>query len=261
MSVLIVIPARLQATRLPNKPLAMIGDAPMIVHVWRRAMESGVGEVVVACDGPEIKDAIEKAGGRAVITDPDHPSGSDRVWEAVEKLSGAGTRGGEAAPATAPPRSLRSGSLRPSQLRTPISGHDIIINLQGDVPTLEPRLLKDLLKPLENPAVDIATLVAEIKNPEEHSNPSVVKAVLAFHSMGSAENSLPIRGRAGEGEGALGGEAVLYSAPHLTSTLMGEELRIAGAAAAPAAEAVSTTSMLKPRFSSWWPPACCGPPS
>lgn len=146
MNCLIVIPARLKATRLPNKPLAMIGDAPMIVQVWRRAMEAQLGDVVVACDGHEIAEAIDKAGGKAIITDPNHPSGSDRIWEAVRTVGFA---------------------------------HDVIINLQGDVPTLEPRLLKDLLKPLENKAVDISTLVAEIRNPDEHTNPSVVKAVLA----------------------------------------------------------------------------------
>jgi 3-deoxy-manno-octulosonate cytidylyltransferase (CMP-KDO synthetase) len=146
MKCLIVIPARLKATRLPNKPLAMIGDAPMIVQVWRRAMEAKLGDVVVACDGPEIAEVMKKAGGKAVITDPNHPSGSDRIWEAVRAVGPA---------------------------------HDIIINLQGDVPTLEPRLLHELLKPLENKAVDIATLAAEIREPGEHTNPSVVKAVLA----------------------------------------------------------------------------------
>lgn len=146
MHCLIVIPARLKATRLPNKPLAMIGDAPMIVQVWRRAMESGVGEVVVAAGEAEIAEAVTAAGGRAVLTDPDHPSGSDRIWEAVGRVEG---------------------------------GHEVIINLQGDVPTLEPRLLRDILKPLENPQVDIATLAAEIREPSEHANPSVVKAVLA----------------------------------------------------------------------------------
>ena len=145
MNCLIVIPARLKATRLPNKPLAMIGDAPMIVQVWRRAMESGVGEVVVAAGEQEIVDAVVAAGGKAVLTDPEHPSGSDRIWEVV--------------------------AAHPT--------YDTIINLQGDVPTLEPRLLRELLKPLENPEVDIATLAAEIREEAEHTNPSVVKAVLA----------------------------------------------------------------------------------
>ena len=89
MSVLIIIPARMKATRLPNKPMAMIGDVPMIVQVWRRAMESRVGDVIVACDGIEIAQAIRAAGGEAVLTDPDHPSGSDRIWEALVKREGA----------------------------------------------------------------------------------------------------------------------------------------------------------------------------
>ncbi len=144
MSVLIVIPARMKATRLPNKPLALIGGEPMIVQVWRRAMEAKLGEVIVACDGEEIAAAIRAVGGNAVITNPDHPSGSDRIWEAVSKTD-----------------------------------HDIIINLQGDVPTLEPQLLHALLEPLKNSAVDIATLAAEITREEEHANPSVVKIVMA----------------------------------------------------------------------------------
>lgn len=147
MSVLIVIPARMKATRLPNKPLAMIGDAPMIVQVWRRAMESGVGEVIVACDGEEIAEAVRAAGGTAIVTDPDHPSGSDRIWEAVTKSG---------------------------------QSPDIIINLQGDVPTLEPHLMKELLVPLTDPNVDISTLVAPITRAEEHENPSVVKAILSL---------------------------------------------------------------------------------
>jgi 3-deoxy-manno-octulosonate cytidylyltransferase (CMP-KDO synthetase) len=150
MAVLIIIPARMKATRLPNKPMADIGGVPMIVQVWRRAMESGVGEVIVACDGIEIAQAIVAAGGKAVITDPDHPSGSDRIWEALNVHEGEG------------------------------GSYDIIINLQGDVPTLEPRLLQDLLAPLKNPEVDIATLAAVIGRAEEHANPSVVKAVLAL---------------------------------------------------------------------------------
>lgn len=157
MSVLIVIPARMKATRLPNKPMALIGGEPMIVQVWRRAMESAVGEVVVACDCEEIATAIAAVGGRAILTDPDHPSGSDRIWEAVKIAGGA---------------------------------PDIIINLQGDVPTLEPRLLRDLLQPLENVKVDIATLAAPIMRAEEHDNPSVVKAVLALEKVGNTGRAL-----------------------------------------------------------------------
>ncbi len=170
MRTLIIIPARMKATRLPNKPLAMIGDAPMIVQVWRRAMESGLGDVVVACDGEEIAAAVRAAGGVAVITDPDHPSGSDRIWEAVRMLEGGLTH-----PSAFGLPPAVSGSASPA------GEYDIILNLQGDVPTLDPQNLKDVLKPLENPAVDIATLAAKITREEEHTNPSVVKAVLSFY--------------------------------------------------------------------------------
>jgi CTP:molybdopterin cytidylyltransferase MocA len=181
MSVLIVIPARMKATRLPNKPLAEIGGMPMIVQVMRRAEESGVGEVVVACDGEEIAHAVVTAGGRAVITDPDHPSGSDRIWEAVNKTG-----------ATA----------------------DTIINLQGDVPTLEPRLLKELLQPMSNPAVDIATLAAPITRAEEHENPSVVKAVLSMLAAGRATSShSPLRGSRNASSAFWWGVTILRKSP------------------------------------------------
>ncbi len=145
-SVLIVIPARMQATRLPGKPLADIGGAPMIVQVWRRAVESGAGRVLVAADTEEIVETVRKAGGEAVTTDPDHPSGSDRVFEAVTKVD-------------------------------PERRHEIIVNLQGDLPTLEPRLVEECLAPLERDEVQIATLAAEIRDVEERSNPNVVKVV------------------------------------------------------------------------------------
>ncbi len=170
MSVLIVIPARMKATRLPGKPMALIGGVPMIVQVMRRAMEAAIGSVIVACDGEEIASAVREAGGVAVVTDPNHPSGSDRIWEVVAALEGGLT------PHAALPPAAR-GSL---MLRTAQSKYDIIINLQGDLPTFEPKLLHDLLKPLENPAVDITTLAAEITRDEEHENPSVVKAVIAL---------------------------------------------------------------------------------
>lgn len=145
---LIVIPARLAATRLPNKPMAMIGAEPMIVHVWKRAMEARIGPVLVACDAPEIAEAIKKVGGEAILTDPNHPSGSDRIWEAVCTYD-------------------------------PAKKYDVIVNLQGDLPTLDSKLLPDLLTALKKPGTDIATLVAPITRAEEHTNPSVVKAVVA----------------------------------------------------------------------------------
>jgi len=146
MNPLVVIPARLAATRLPGKPLADIHGQPMIVHVWRRAMAAGVGPVLVAAQEPEIARAVEAAGGRARLTRADHPSGSDRVFEAVEAVD-------------------------------PQGQHDVVINLQGDLPTLDPTLLTRVLAPLADPAVDIATLAAEIREPGEMDDPNVVKAV------------------------------------------------------------------------------------
>lgn len=146
---LIVIPARLHATRLPGKPLADIHGVPMIVHVWRRAVEAGLGPVLVAAGEPEIADAVRAHGGEAVLTDPDHPSGSDRVWEAVQRFD-------------------------------PTGRHDAIVNLQGDLPTLDPALVGAVLAPLAVPEVDLATLVVEIVRPEERSDPNVVKAVLGL---------------------------------------------------------------------------------
>jgi len=173
MAVLIVIPARMKATRLPNKPLALIAGVPMVVQVMRRAMEARVGEVVVACDSEDIARVVRDAGGRAVLTDPDHPSGSDRVWEVVSLIEE-----GLSPHALLPPAA--SGSRGLSALRTDNITYDTIINLQGDLPTFEPRLLHDLLTPLENPQVDIATLAAVITREEEHENPAVVKAIIAL---------------------------------------------------------------------------------
>jgi len=143
---LIVIPARMQATRLPGKPLADIAGIPMIVHVWRRAVAANAGNVIVATDSGEIANAVTAAGGAAVMTRADHASGSDRVFEAVTKAD--------------PDR--RAG---------------IIVNLQGDLPTLDPNLVTRCVAPLATPDVDIATLTAVITEPEERANPNVVKVV------------------------------------------------------------------------------------
>jgi 3-deoxy-manno-octulosonate cytidylyltransferase (CMP-KDO synthetase) len=145
-SPLIVIPARIGAMRLPRKPLADIGGEPMIVHVWRRAMEADAGDVVVATDSSEIAEVVEKAGGRAVMTSPDHPSGSDRVFEAVN-------------------------------LADPSGAIDIVVNLQGDQPIFDPSLLTDCLVPLEDPAVDISTVAATLTDPSKVNEPSVVKMI------------------------------------------------------------------------------------
>ena len=143
---LVVIPARMQATRLPGKPMADIHGKPMIVHVWERARAADVGRVVVATDAEEIASAIRDLGGEAVLTRADHASGSDRVYEALQKLDASGAA-------------------------------DFIINLQGDLPTLEPHLVRECLAPLMDPKPDITTLAAEIREPDERVAPSVVKVV------------------------------------------------------------------------------------
>ena len=149
MPALIVVPARLAATRLPNKPLAMIGNEPMIVHVWRRAVQSGAGPVIVAAGDQPIVDAITKAGGTAVLTDPELPSGSDRVHAAAEAFD-------------------------------PQGKFDVVVNVQGDLPTLEPKLVAASVTPLADPAIDIATVVARITIPEELNDTAVVKAALSL---------------------------------------------------------------------------------
>lgn len=145
----ILIPARLGSTRLPNKPLADIGGVPMIVQVWRRAMEAGIGPVYVAAAESEIADAVIKSGGQAVLTDPNHPSGSDRIFEALSKID-------------------------------PDRRFDAIVNLQGDLPTIDPALIRKVLEPFEEPTVDISTLAVEISREEERSDPNVVKIAAAF---------------------------------------------------------------------------------
>ncbi|MDX2113840.1 MAG: 3-deoxy-manno-octulosonate cytidylyltransferase [Alphaproteobacteria bacterium] len=147
MNPIILIPARLASTRLPNKPLAMIGGLPMIVQVWRRAVASKVGEVVVACDSPAIKDAVEQAGGRAVLTDPDLPSGSDRIDAALRQIDPAGQ-------------------------------HDVVVNVQGDMPLLEPSIIARAAALLDNKLVDIGTLCAPLQ-PGEMEEASVVKVVVS----------------------------------------------------------------------------------
>jgi 3-deoxy-manno-octulosonate cytidylyltransferase (CMP-KDO synthetase) len=144
--VVIIIPARLAATRLPGKPLADIGGRPMVAHVVARAEAAGLGPVFVATDSEEVRAAVEAVGGRVVMTRADHPSGSDRIFEALNWID--------------PERTCR-----------------IVVNVQGDLPTLVPADLAAALGPLTDPAVDIATLAAEIREPAERSNPNVVKVV------------------------------------------------------------------------------------
>jgi 3-deoxy-manno-octulosonate cytidylyltransferase (CMP-KDO synthetase) len=143
---LVLIPARMAATRLPGKPLLDIAGLPMIVHVLRRAEEADIGRVAVATDTPKIAAAVKAHGGEVVMTRPEHPSGSDRIYEALKILD-------------------------------PDGGCEIVVNLQGDFPTISPDNIRDVLPPLADPAVDIATLAAEIHTEEESANPNVVKAV------------------------------------------------------------------------------------
>ena len=144
--ILVLIPARMAATRLPGKPLLDIAGLPMIVHVLRRAEEAAIGRVAVATDTPEIAVAVRAAGGEAVMTRASHASGSDRIHEAMQALDPAGKA-------------------------------EIVVNLQGDFPTIVPDTIRAALPPLDDPAVDIATLASQIHTEEEDRAPSVVKAV------------------------------------------------------------------------------------
>jgi len=142
----IIIPARMASTRLPGKPMALIGDKPMIVHVAERAVAANVGDVAVATDSQEVARAVEQAGHAAILTRGDHPSGSDRIFEALNILD-------------------------------PQMDVTRIVNLQGDLPTLDPALVRSVVAPLDDSQVDIATLGAQITIADEMSNPNVVKIV------------------------------------------------------------------------------------
>ncbi|MGH6895192.1 MAG: 3-deoxy-manno-octulosonate cytidylyltransferase [Geminicoccaceae bacterium] len=145
----IMIPARLRSTRLPNKPLAEIGGAPMIVQVWRRACAAEVGPVIVACGEPEIAAVVEAHGGTSVLTDPDLPSGTDRILQALGRID----------------RERRFAR---------------VINLQGDLPTLDPLAIRTVLEPLDRLGTDMATLAVATEDPAEKADPNVVKAIIAF---------------------------------------------------------------------------------
>src|SRR6201994_2777010 len=129
--ILVLIPARMAATRLPGKPLLEMAGLPMIVHVMRRAEAAGIGRVAVATDTAEIASVVTAHGGEAVMTRPEHPSGSDRIHEAMRKLDPEGKA-------------------------------EIVVNLQGDFPTITIDNIREVLPPLQDPAVDIATLASQI---------------------------------------------------------------------------------------------------
>jgi 3-deoxy-manno-octulosonate cytidylyltransferase (CMP-KDO synthetase) len=165
----VLIPARLGSTRLPRKPLLNLRGAPMIVHVWRRAIEADVGPVIVATDSAEIADAVAAWGGQVFVTERDHASGSDRIYEALCRID-------------------------------PEEKFDAVINLQGDLPTLEPRLLGACGAAL-NRGADIGTLAAVIVDPAEVDDPNVVKAI-ASPLRGGLMNALYFtRSAAPHGEG------------------------------------------------------------
>ncbi len=181
MNPIVVIPARMASSRLPGKPLAEIAGVPMIVRVWRQAMAAGLGPVVVAAGEREIAAAVEAAGGTAVLTPPELPSGTDRVHHAVETLDG------EAA-------------------------HDVVINLQGDLPALDPQYIRAVLAPLAPTGADIATLAAEIDDPADFDNPSVVKPVVVWDTTGRRGRALYFsRARVPHGEGPLFHHVGIYA--------------------------------------------------
>ena len=156
---LIIIPARMAATRLPGKPLALINDEPMIVHVWKRACQSEAGPVIVACGEIEIKETIEKYGGKAILTDPNLPSGSDRVWSAAE-------------------------------IYDPNGKFDIIVNVQGDQPTLDPKHISRTIDALRDSNSNMSTLITPINNQDEVNDPSVIKVAIDFQENTNVATAL-----------------------------------------------------------------------
>jgi len=168
------------ATRLPGKPLADIGGVPMIVHVLRRAQEAAIGPVVVATDSEVIAAAVAKAGGHAALTRADHASGSDRIFEALQQIDAEGSA-------------------------------KIIVNVQGDLPTLEPAAIAAAVAPLGDPAVDIATIAAEIRSAEERSDPNVVKVVGTPIAPGRLRALYFTRATAPAGEGPFYHHIGLYA--------------------------------------------------
>ncbi|MBW8708458.1 MAG: 3-deoxy-manno-octulosonate cytidylyltransferase [Alphaproteobacteria bacterium] len=181
MNPVLLIPARMASLRLPGKPLADIAGQAMIVRVWARAMAAGLGPVVVAAGEAEIVACVEKAGGRAVLTDPNLPSGSDRIWAALKAID-------------------------------PKGQHDVVVNLQGDLPALDPGQLRCVVEALAKSGADIATLAAPIDNVADEANPAVVKAVVAWDAGERLGRALYFtRSPAPSGEGTLYHHVGLYA--------------------------------------------------
>ena len=177
---IVLIPARMGSIRLPDKPLADIHGAPMIVHVWRRACAAGLGRVVVAADDRRIVAAIEAAGGEAVLTGAHHQSGSDRIFEALNRVDSGGR-------------------------------HDIVVNVQGDLPTIAPEAIRAAAALLDAPGVDIGTLGAVITRDEERTNPNVVKLVGSEIAPGHLRALYFTRATAPWGDGPLVHHIGLYA--------------------------------------------------
>ena len=180
MNPIVLIPARMAATRLPGKPLLDIGGVPMIVQVWRRAREADIGPVLVATDDIRIVDAIAAAGGRAALTRADHPSGTDRIHEAVEAFD-------------------------------PDGRHDVVVNVQGDLPTIAPAAVAAALPPLADPAVALSTLAAVIRHDAQRQDPDVVKLVGTEVAPGRLRALYFTRATAPWGDGPLFHHIGLYA--------------------------------------------------
>ncbi|HEY4192786.1 MAG TPA: 3-deoxy-manno-octulosonate cytidylyltransferase [Mesorhizobium sp.] len=180
MSTLTLIPARMASTRLPGKPLADIAGSPMIVQVARRAAEAGLGRVVVATDTVAVAEAVRAHGFEAVMTRSDHESGSDRIFEALAALD-------------------------------PHGAVDTVVNVQGDLPTIDPAIIHAVLKPFDDQAVDIATLCVEIVRDDEKTNPNVVKVVGSPLSASRLKALYFTRATAPWGEGPLYHHIGLYA--------------------------------------------------
>lgn len=181
MTPIILIPARMAASRLPGKPLADIGGQSMIVRVLRRALAADIGPVAVAAGDPEVAEAVRAAGGRAVLTEADLPSGSDRIERALDQID-------------------------------PDGRHDVVINLQGDMPFVDPALLAACLGPLaDEAACDIATLVAPEAEAGDRTNPDVVKAVVALGPAAAGGRALWFTRSTLYGEGPIWRHVGLYA--------------------------------------------------
>ncbi|HEX2147570.1 MAG TPA: 3-deoxy-manno-octulosonate cytidylyltransferase [Pseudorhizobium sp.] len=177
---LVLIPARMASTRLPGKPLAEIAGQPMIVQVAKRAQEANVGRIIVAVDHQDTYDVVASAGFEVVMTRQDHQSGSDRIFEAVQKVDPDGLA-------------------------------EIVVNVQGDLPTIEPEAVRAALRPLEDSEVDIATLTVEIIDEHERMNPNVVKVVGSPLSQTRMRALYFTRATAPHGEGPLYHHIGLYA--------------------------------------------------